>query len=275
MNEMTPSSLSTVALRCRDVLLHPVRVWDTIATEPGDLKDVFYPYAVILGLIPAIMMVIAGTAMNSAITRVGTMGWSMAVYAGGLLFTLTVGALMRILAPLFGARKSLVHACRVLIYASTPVLIAGILGLIPFLGILLTFLAMPWALVLFYLGIGRVMDTRGARQVLFTLTTVVLTFALGTIPMMITSSKTRRELPAQIAAAQARVPAEDTQATDDMVMRAMSGQGSEEDMHATADIQINQMKMMGGLKDSDIPALREELMQDMRKTNAQMAKKSQ
>ena len=58
-----------------------------------------------------------------------------------------------------------------------------ILGILPVLGHVLGLLAIPWAVVLLYMGIGAVLETHGAKQLLFLIAIFVVYLAVAAVPM--------------------------------------------------------------------------------------------
>jgi hypothetical protein len=254
--------MNTTIERCRDILLHPQRTWSVIATEPGGLKEAFYPYAFVMGLIPVVVMIIVGAGMN----LVKMLNFALISYVGSLVFMLLVGKVMEWLAPLFGARKSWVLSCRVLIYAGTPICVAALLGLIPILGTLLSLLALPWALVLLYLGMGRVLETQGARQLLFTLTTLLI-FAI--IPII---AFTLMPHPIHSATPVTATVMDPQTATMLASMKAESGQGTDADMQRAADAQVQQLIANGQIKPDQADNKRDEILKGMQAIKVEMEK---
>jgi hypothetical protein len=94
-------------------------------------------------------------------------------WALGLLGLWVAAIAIEHLAPSFGSRSSTVQALKLVVYASTPVWIAGMLTLIPILGVLLV-IAVLYAVYLFYVGLPIVMDTPADRVVPYMLTSAVV-----------------------------------------------------------------------------------------------------
>lgn len=92
------------------------------------------------------------------------------------------------LAPTFQSSGGMVQALKLVVYAQTPVWIAGVLNLIPaFAG--LTILAALYAAYLFYLGLSPVMHTPAERAVPYMLVSalviIAVAFVLGFVPAAI------------------------------------------------------------------------------------------
>ena len=77
------------------------------------------------------------------------------------------------LAPNFDSRGDTAQALKLVAYASTPVWIAGVLHLVPLLGVLIL-LAALYAVYLFYLGLAPVMKTPQDKVLPFMIVSAVV-----------------------------------------------------------------------------------------------------
>jgi hypothetical protein len=88
------------------------------------------------------------------------------------------------LAPTFQSKGDTTQALKLVVFASTPVWIAGILQIIPALG-LLVILAALYAVYLFYLGLPSVMRTPGDKvipyMVVAAIVIIVINFCFGLV----------------------------------------------------------------------------------------------
>jgi hypothetical protein len=86
------------------------------------------------------------------------------------------------LAPSFESRGSTAQALKLVVYASTPLWIAGVLNLIPALSVLVL-IAGLYAIYLFYLGLPTVMQTPAGKvipyMVVSALVVIVVTVVVG------------------------------------------------------------------------------------------------
>lgn len=150
-----------VQARVRNILLQPAQEWRTIAAESEDVATLLREYAAPLSAIPAVCGWIGGSIIGYGFFRVGLVrGFANAVvsWVFGLAGCWLAAIVIERLAPNFGSRGSTAQALKLVVYASTPVWIAGILYLVPPLAVLVVIAAL-YALYLFYLGLPIVMHT--------------------------------------------------------------------------------------------------------------------
>jgi hypothetical protein len=152
--------------RAKNILTQPAAEWPTIAAEPSDVASVLRDYAAPLSAVPAICrwlgMSIVGVSVPFMGTyRVGVIrGFANAVVSWvlGLVGAWLAALVIEKLAPIFQSRGDTAQALKLVVFASTPVWIAGVLNIIPALGVLVI-LAALWAIYLCYLGVPIVMHT--------------------------------------------------------------------------------------------------------------------
>ncbi|GAC1404910.1 MAG: hypothetical protein NVSMB64_08880 [Candidatus Velthaea sp.] len=172
--------------RARNMIVRPRSEWPVIDVEPASAGALYTGYLVPLGLIGPIASFIGLTLIGISVPFVGTIRYPLingltsaliafvGVLAGCYIWALIINAL----APTFSGQKNLVSALKVAIYAATPALLAGILSLIPALG-LLQLLAAFYALYLLYLGLPVLMKAPAEKALAYTAVTVVAGIALG------------------------------------------------------------------------------------------------
>jgi hypothetical protein len=147
--------------RVRAILVQPAQEWPKIAAESADVGSLLTNYAGPLSAIPAICVWIGGSVIGYGSFRVGLVrGFANAVvgWVFGLVGCWLAAIVIEKLAPSFGSRGNTVQALKLVVYASTPVWLAGVLNLIPPLAVL-TVIAALYALYLFYVGLPVVMHT--------------------------------------------------------------------------------------------------------------------
>jgi len=159
--------------RVRDILTRPAHAWAVIAGEPADVGSLLRDYAAPLSTIPAICswlgMSVIGMSTLVGTYRVGIVrGLANAIvaWAFGLAGAWLAAVVIERLAPNFSSRGSTADALKLVVYASTPVWLAGVFNLIPALGVLVLVAAL-YALYLFYLGLPVVMHTPADKVVPF------------------------------------------------------------------------------------------------------------
>ena len=147
--------------RVKSILLQPEQEWRKIATESTDVGALLSGYAGPLSAISALCGWIGGSIIGYGFVRVGLVrGFANAVvtWVLGLIGCWLAAMVIERLAPTFGSRGNTAQALKLVVYASTPVWIAGVLRLIPPLTAL-SLIAALYGLYLFYIGLPAVMHT--------------------------------------------------------------------------------------------------------------------
>lgn len=147
--------------RVRNILTQPAQEWRTIAAESTDVTTLLRDYAAPVSAVPALCRWISGSVIGYGSYRVGLIaGFASAVVAWvfGLVGCWLAAIVVERLAPSFSSRGSTAQALKLVVYASTPVWVAGVLDLVPPLAPLVVIAAL-YALYLFYIGLPIVMHT--------------------------------------------------------------------------------------------------------------------
>src|SRR5580765_5931510 len=147
--------------RVKSILLQPSQEWQKIAAESTDVGELLNGYAGPLSAISALCGWIGGSIIGYGFVRVGLVrGFANAVvtWVFGLAGCWLAAMVIERLAPTFGSRGNTAQALKLVVYASTPVWIAGVLRLIPPLTVL-SLLAALYGLYLFYIGLPAIMHT--------------------------------------------------------------------------------------------------------------------
>jgi hypothetical protein len=172
--------------RATNILTKPAVEWPVIAAESSAPMELITTYAAPLAAIPAICGFIGMSIVGVTIPLVGTIrtgivaGFARAVVTLVLsLVGLYVGAIIiEKLAPSFGSKGDTTQAMKLVVFASTPVWVAGILQIIPALG-LLVILAALYAVYLFYLGLPSVMHTPADKVIPFMVVAAIVIFVIN------------------------------------------------------------------------------------------------
>ena len=148
--------------RVTNILTQPAPEWVVIAAEPADVASLMSGYAGPLAAIPAVCSWIGMSFIGSGFGyRRGIIPGLVAAILSWVfaLIGAYVGAfVIEKLAPTFKSSGGMVQALKLVVYASTPVWVAGVLNLIPVLSPLIIIAAL-YAIYLFYLGLPAVMKT--------------------------------------------------------------------------------------------------------------------
>jgi hypothetical protein len=165
--------------RAKNILLTPAKEWDVIKGEQLTIVDMFTKYAMLLAAIPAIAGFIGysviGISYGFGTFRVpiGTaLVWAILQYILSLGGVFLLAFIMDALAPTFGCSKDLVAAVKIVVFSYTAAWVAGILNIIPSLGILVG-LASIYSLYLMYMGLQKVKDVPKDKMVGYFVVTII------------------------------------------------------------------------------------------------------
>ncbi|MBN2399762.1 MAG: YIP1 family protein [Candidatus Aminicenantes bacterium] len=165
--------------RAKKILLSPAKEWEVIKGENLTIVDMFTKYAMILAAIPAVAGFIGysviGISYGFGTFRVpiGTsLVWAIMQYILSLGGVFLIAFIMDILAPTFGCSKNLVAAVKIVVFSYTAAWVAGILNIIPSLGILVG-IASIYSLYLMYMGMKIVKDVPNDKMVGYFVVTII------------------------------------------------------------------------------------------------------
>lgn len=182
--------------RVKNICLSPNTEWPVIASEPAAPGALITGYALPLMAIGAVAGFVGGTLIGYTIPFVGTVrtpvttglvGACIAIVAGVIgLFILSF--LINAFAPNFGGQPDSTQAMKVAVYSYTPAWVAGVLQIVPALGVL-GILAGLYGLYLLYLGLPVLMKSPRDKSMGYTIVVVlcaiviafVTTFVIGAI----------------------------------------------------------------------------------------------
>lgn len=177
-----------IVSRARNIIVRPGREWAVIDAEPSSVGNLYTTYLVPLGLIGPIASFIGLTVIGVSIPFLGTYrapflnGVSsaaisfVAVLIGVYIWALIINAL----APTFSGQKNQLAALKVAVFAATPALLAGILSLLPMLGVL-QLVAALYGLYLLYLGLPVLMKSPREKALGYTAVTILSGIVIGII----------------------------------------------------------------------------------------------
>jgi hypothetical protein len=181
--------------RVSNIVLHPNTEWPVVAAEPANPAAILAGYVAPLAAIAPIAAFIGQTVIGVSIPFVVTYRtpFIAAVTTGILSYlfafvgVLLVAVIVDLLAPSFGAAKSWPAALKVAAYSLTPSFLAGIFGIIPFLGVLALFAGL-YGIFLLFTGLPVVMGNSKEKAPLYTVTVVGCTIVLGIILAVATTA---------------------------------------------------------------------------------------
>ncbi|TAG04737.1 MAG: DUF1282 domain-containing protein [Betaproteobacteria bacterium] len=181
--------------RAKNICLSPKTEWAKIADEAATTQSLFTGYAMILAAIPAICGFIGMTVIGMSVPIVGTVRTGVAAgltqlivgYVLGLVAVFLLSLIIDALAPTFDGQKNHTNALKLAIYAYTPSWLAGVLMIIPLLG-MLVILAGIYGIYLLYLGLPHLMKNPAEKSVGYTALIVVCAIVLGIVMSVVLGS---------------------------------------------------------------------------------------
>ncbi len=165
--------------RVKNIIVSPKSEWQAIKAEQTTVKDIIFNYVAILAAMPPAASIIGmGIVGFSAMGR--TMRyplsylivWGLIAYIMSIVSVLIAGAVINALAPTFASRKDNVRAVKVAAYSLTPAWIAGILNVVPALGILVI-LASLYGMYLLNAGLKQLMETPADKAVGYSVASII------------------------------------------------------------------------------------------------------
>ena len=128
-----------VAVRAHAIMIDPPTEWAKIDAEPGDVVTLLTSYVAPLAAIPALSSFIGACVVGVVVPGVGTVRASILQGFFGAAFgfvtacatVLVLAAVIDLLAPVFGSRRSFERAFNLAVYSYTPFWLAGIFLLAP------------------------------------------------------------------------------------------------------------------------------------------------
>jgi hypothetical protein len=163
--------------RAKNIMIKPAQEWRVIAAESADVGSLLRDYAAPLSGVAAVCQWL-GLSTLFGVAGIGFVRTAISAAVSwvlGLLSLWVAAIVIENLAPSFGSRGGTVQALKLVVYASTPLWIVGILTLVPLLGVLFI-VGVIYAIWLFYVGLPSVLETPRDRVVPYMLTSAVIVF---------------------------------------------------------------------------------------------------
>jgi hypothetical protein len=179
--------------RTQQIILKPKEEWIKIKEEKITLAELFTSYAMILLAIPAIAQFIG---MSLVGRRIPFAGWYRMGIGSGLLYAIffyvfslvsvyVFGIIINALAPTFSSKSGATDAMKLAVFSMTPVWVAGVLYIIPFLG-WLVILAGLYAIYVLYLGFScPMMETPKEKVLAYLIVSLVVVAILWVVVAVI------------------------------------------------------------------------------------------
>jgi hypothetical protein len=176
-----------IVARVKNILLSPVKEWGVIDGESATVNSLYTNYAVLLALIPAISgfignsligVTIFGITVRTPIVSGLVLAIMTYVLALGMLYVMAL--IINALAPQFDTKPNLVQALKVAVYSATPAWVVSVLMIIPALSPLVA-LAGIYSLVLYWLGLPKLMKVPEDKKVVFNIVVLISVIVVGAV----------------------------------------------------------------------------------------------
>jgi len=168
--------------RARRIILAPGKEWHAIDREPSNASFLLTHYVAILAAIPAVCGFIGWILIGLPI--VTALVISAARYLMTFVMVYVLAFIVDGLAQTFGGRRDFDSAFKLVVYAATPVWLAGVFLLIPRLDFLQTVLGL-YAIYLLWTGIPPLMRSPDDRALIYTVVVIlcllVVTIVVGVL----------------------------------------------------------------------------------------------
>ncbi len=172
--------------RVKNILLAPKTEWPLIAGETSSTGDLMGGYVAPLAGAAALAGFIGSSFVGFTVPMLGNMRSPIGAGLGTAVFTFVMAfvgvyllsMIINALAPSFGGEKNPAQALKVSVYAYTPAWIAGLLQVIPLLGIL-GLVAAFYGIYLLYLGLPALMKNPAEKSVGYTAVVVICAIVIG------------------------------------------------------------------------------------------------
>ena len=191
----------SIVERVKNICLTPSTEWTVIGAEETPTGQLMTGYVIPLAGVGAVAGFIGGSIVGQSLPFIGTFripimtGIAGAVLAVvmAVVVVFVLSVVINALAPTFGAQQDSGQAMKVAAYSFTPAWIAGVLQIIPLLGILVL-LGSLYGLYLLYLGLPRLMkclaDKAAGYTAVVAISGIVVMVVAGMIGGAVTTAGT-------------------------------------------------------------------------------------
>ena len=171
-----------IVSRAKNIIVSPNTEWPVIAGEQTPLAALYSGYICILATIPAVATLIGAVLGGLPVSwglRIAVMSYVIA-----LVMVFLMAFIVAKLAPTFGGQDNMDQALKLVAYSYTPAWVAGILNVIPRLGIV-ALIAGLYSLYVLYLGIPVLMKSPSDKSVVYTVAVVISAIVLTVVLSMV------------------------------------------------------------------------------------------
>ena len=195
MVSMNDVNVPAIKERLTKIITDPANEWRRIEPEPTTIQQLYTGFIIPVAAIPVVASFIGSVVIGTPfIGRTGLVaGIVIAVFtlAMMLIGTYISAFIISKLAPTFSSVSDDRQALKLVAYSSAPVWVAGILNILPFLG-MLAILAWIFTIYVFYLGVPVMMKTPQDKVVPYMLVSalvmIVVSFTLAMIGVAVATT---------------------------------------------------------------------------------------
>lgn len=175
--------------RAKNMLLTPKTEWGVVAGETSVPKDIVTGYVLPLAAVAAVAHFLGSVVIGTSVpmlgtVRMGVMGgivMSVVQLVMAVVMVFIMGFIIDALAPTFSGQKNFNQAVKVAAYAYTPVWVASVPAIIPYLGTLFAIAGAIYAIYLLYLGLPKLMGSPPEKAAGYTALVVVVGIVVSLI----------------------------------------------------------------------------------------------
>lgn len=192
--DMNPPSIQD---RAKRIIMDPKAEWPVIEREQTTVEKLYREYIALLAAIPVLAYMIGSVLIGHQVPFVGTIRTPIVQavvaavfsYVFALVGVYIAALVIDKLAPTFDSKSDFTQALKLVAYAYTPVWIAGVLNIIPMLGIL-TMLAGLYSIYVFYLGLPVMMKTPEPKVIVYMVVAAVVIIVISIVMVAISAALT-------------------------------------------------------------------------------------
>ena len=173
--------------RAKAITLNPAATWPVIDAEKHDAKSLFIPYMLILAAVPAVASFIGlslvgmgGFGFNFRVPIVSGLAMMVTTYLMSLAMTYGMGWLASALAPTFGGKSDVVQGLKLAVFGATPMMLAGVLNVIPALS-MIGLLAALYSLYVMYTGLPVLMKNPKEKTIVYMVVLILASIIAGVV----------------------------------------------------------------------------------------------
>jgi hypothetical protein len=181
--------------RITNITMRPKEEWPVIAEEQETVQSLFTNVILLLAAIGPVCSALNSMVFGHAVwfgARIrpafgAILAGLIIGYALTLLGVFITSFIIHKLAPNFESEGDLPQAMKLVTYSYVPVWVAGVLNIIPFLGVLTIFVGL-YGLYLAYLGLPVIMKTPPDKVVVYLIVVIVIGIVISVIMGTITAA---------------------------------------------------------------------------------------